>query len=115
MYGKPLERTVTLGEKKTHESFKNTDHFGGELKYFSDCILNGTDPEPDAEEGYADLRVIEGILKALETGGSVTLEPFTRGRRIDTAAQKQTLSAQSAPELVNTSNPGKGKDKVPKN
>ncbi|MBB2962164.1 Gfo/Idh/MocA family protein [Methylobacterium sp. R2-1] len=115
MYGKPLERTVTLGEKKSHESFKNTDHFGGELKYFSDCILNGNDPEPDAEEGYADLRVIEGILKALETGGPVTLEPFTRTRRIDTEAQRQTLSAQSSPDLVNTSNPGKGKEKVPKN
>lgn len=115
MYGKPLERTVTLGETKSHESFKNTDHFGGELKYFSDCILNGTDPEPDAEEGYADLRVIEGILKALESGGPVTLEPFTRRRRIDTEAQRQTLKAQSAPDLVNTSNPGKGKEKVPKN
>lgn len=115
MYGKPLERTVTIGESKNHESFKNTDHFGGELKYFSDCILNGTDPEPDAEEGYADIRVIEGILKALESGGPVRLEPFTRTRRIDTAAQKETLSAQSSPELVNTSNPGKGKEKVPKN
>ncbi|WP_411903605.1 Gfo/Idh/MocA family protein [Methylorubrum thiocyanatum] len=115
MYGKPLERTVTIGETKNHESFKNTDHFGGELKYFSDCILNGTDPEPDAEEGYADIRVIEGILKALESGGPVRLEPFTRTRRIDTAAQKETLSAQSSPELVNTSNPGKGKEKVPKN
>ncbi|WP_438346382.1 Gfo/Idh/MocA family protein [Methylorubrum populi] len=115
MYGKPLERTVTLGETKNHESFKNTDHFGGELKYFSDCILDGTDPEPDAEEGYADMRVIEGILKALESGGPVRLEPFTRTRRIDTAAQKQTLSAQSSPDLVNTSNPGRGKEKVPKN
>jgi predicted dehydrogenase len=115
MYGKPLERTVTLGETKSYESFKNTDHFGGELRYFSDCILNGTDPEPDAEEGYADLRVIEGILKALESGGPVRLEPFTRRRRIDTEAQRQTLKAQSAPDLVNTSNPGKGKEKVPKN
>ncbi|MCP1561057.1 UNVERIFIED_ORG: putative dehydrogenase [Methylobacterium sp. SuP10 SLI 274] len=115
MYGKPLERTVTLGEKKSHESFENTDHFGGELKYFSDCILNGTDPEPDAEEGYADLRVIEGILKALESGGPVRLEPFTRTKRIDTARQVQSLPAQAPPDLVNTSNPGRGKDKSPLN
>lgn len=115
MYGKPLKRTVTLGEKKSHESFENTDHFGGELKYFSDCILNGTDPEPDAEEGYADLRVIEGILKALESGGPVRLEPFTRKTRIDTARQVQSLPAQAPPDLVNTSNPGRGKDKSPLN
>jgi hypothetical protein len=39
------------GKKKSKQSFKNTDHFGGEMKYFSDCILNGVDPEPDGEEG----------------------------------------------------------------
>ena len=115
MYGKPLEHTVTIGEDKSHASFKNTDHFGGELKYFSDCILDDREPEPDGEEGLADLRVIEGIVRALQTGTSQTLEPFTRTKRIDPKSQEQTLSAQKSPELVNTSNPGKGKDKVPLN
>jgi len=115
MYGKPLEHTVTLGESKSHASFKNTDHFGGELKYFSDCILDDREPEPDGEEGYADVRVLEGIVQALKTGGPVALEPFTRTKRIDTKAQEETLRAQKSPALVNTSNPGKGKDKVPKN
>ncbi|KQU01071.1 glucose-fructose oxidoreductase [Methylobacterium sp. Leaf469] len=115
MYGKPLEHTVTLGESKSHASFKNTDHFGGELKYFSDCILEDRKPEPDGEEGYADVRVLEGIVQALKTGGPVALEPFTRTKRIDTKAQEETLRAQKSPALVNTSNPGKGKDKVPKN
>ena len=62
----------------------------------------------------ADVRVLEGIIRALKSGKSETLPPFTRSRRIDTA-QKQTLAAQKSPELVNTSNPGKGVDKVPKN
>jgi hypothetical protein len=115
MYGKSLEHTVTLGESKTHESFRNTDHFGGELRYFSDCILNDRAPEPDGEEGFADVRVLEGIVEALKTGGPVRLEPFKRTKRIDTEAQRETLRARASPELVNTSNPGKGKDKVPKN
>jgi predicted dehydrogenase len=114
MYGKPLEQSIIVGENKSQKSFKNTDHFGGQLKYFSDCILNGTDPEPDGEEGYADVRVLEGIARALETGASQRLEPFTRSRRIDTA-QGQTLAAQKSPELVNTANPGKDKEKIPKN
>lgn len=114
MYGKPLEQSIIVGENKSQKSFKNTDHFGGQLKYFSDCILNGTDPEPDGEEGYADVRVLEGIACALETGASQRLEPFTRSRRIDTA-QRQTLAAQKSPELVNTANPGKDKEKIPKN
>ena len=115
MYGQPLEQSVTIGEKKSHKSFKNTDHFGGEMKYFSDCILNDRDPEPDGEEGYADVRVLEGILRALKSGTPEKLEPFTRTKRIDTASQEQTLSAQKPPELVNTSNPGKGKESAPKN
>jgi predicted dehydrogenase len=115
MFGNPLEQTVMIGEKKSQKSFKNTDHFGGEMKYFSDCILNGTEPEPNGEDGYADVRVFEGVLEALKTGQSVTLKPFTRTRRIDTETQKMMLRAASTPELVHASNPGKGVDKQPKN
>jgi predicted dehydrogenase len=115
MFGKPIEQTVSIGEKKDTTSFKNTDHFGGELKYFSDCILNDIYPEPDAEEGYADVRVLEAILEALKTGQSVTLPPFTRTKRIDTSAQKMMLGAVSTPDLVNASNPARSKDKGEKN
>lgn len=115
MYGQPLEQQIAIGQKKDKKSFKNTDHFGGELQYFSNCILNDTDPEPDGEEGYADVRVLEGILRALKEGGPQTLEPFTRSKRIRPEAQQETLRAQSSPELVHTSSPGKGQEKTPKN
>jgi predicted dehydrogenase len=106
-FGNPLSQFVAVGENNEEHSFKNTDQFGGELRYFSECILNGEHPEPDGEEGYADVRVLEGILKALETGQSVALEPFQRSRRIDTERQKITLSAVSTPELVHAANPSR--------
>lgn len=115
MYGKPLAQNLVVGQERSSRSFRNTDHFGGEMHYFSECILEDRDPEPDAEEGYADLRVLEGILRAIETGGRVTLEPFARTRRIDTRAQLERLRARRSPELVNTSNPGRDMEKVPKN
>ena len=115
MFGKPLEQVFAIGEDKKKQSFKNTDHFGGEMKYFSDCVLNNTEVEPDGEEGFADVRVIEGIHEALKTGTSVTLKPFTRTKRIDTDAQVEKLGAVSTPELVNASNPAKGVEKQPKN
>ncbi len=115
MFGKPLEQTIAIKDDKSKKSFKNTDHFGGELKYFSDCILNNTEPEPDGEEGFADVRVLEGVLKALESGGSVKLAPFIRSKRIDTDSQKITLGAVSTPELVDAKNPGKDVEKQPKN
>lgn len=115
MYGMKLEQSVVLGEDKAHESYKSTDHFGGELAYFSDCILNGRDPEPDGEEGYADVRVLEGIVRALESGQPQVLAPFTRARRIDTTAQRQMLRPKSAPDLVHASNPARDTDKAPAN
>lgn len=114
-FGKALAQTVTIGEKKEENSFKNTDHFGGELKYFSECILNNEGPEPNGEEGFADVRVLEGIMAALEGGRSVELAPFERSQRIDTARQKTTLRAVSTPELVHARNPGRDTEKKPKN
>jgi len=115
MYGEPLKQQTTIAQKQSEKSFKNTDHFGGEMKYFSDCILNGTDPEPDGEEGYADVRVLEGVLRALNTGASQTLEPFKRAKRIDPSTQRETLRAQRSPELVGASNPARDREKSPKN
>ncbi|MBE7209691.1 MAG: Gfo/Idh/MocA family oxidoreductase [Gluconacetobacter diazotrophicus] len=111
MFGAPLEHYTAIGESKGHDSFKSTDHFGGELRYFSECILENRDPEPDAEEGLADVRVLDGIAEAVRTGGPVTLPPFTRTRRID-PAHAQTLSAKKPPELVNVSSPAAGKEKA---
>ena len=106
-YHASIEQSRVRQAKKTHESFKHTDQFGAELRYFSDCILNDCDPEPDGEEALADLRVIEGIWEAIRTGGAVTLPPFTRARRIDPDAQEQRLRASSAPEPVNAASPAK--------
>jgi predicted dehydrogenase len=119
-FGTPLQQTMVIGEEKKEESFKNADQFGGEMKYFSNCILNNQDPEPDGEEGFADVRVLEGILKALESGKPTALEPvifetFRRERRINTETQRMSLSAASTPELVHASNPGREVEKKAKN
>lgn len=106
-FGDPLEQNRQVGEKKTHEAFKATDQFGGEMKYFSDCILQDRIVEPDGEEGLADLLVIEAIVAALKSGGKVTVEPLSRTRRIDPDAQEQTLRAVSPPEPINASSPSK--------
>ena len=51
MFGQSIQQTLAVGQDKKIKTFKNTDHFGGEMKCFSDCILKGTDPEPDGEVG----------------------------------------------------------------
>ena len=103
-YGKSLEHSLTIGEKKDNITYKNTDHFGGEMKYFSDCILHEIDPEPDAEEGLADVRVLEAIQRSLKTGEVQTLAPFARSKRID-PDQVVRLGALKPPEPVHASSP----------
>jgi predicted dehydrogenase len=103
-YGNALEYELKIGADKKTESFKPTDQFGGELKYFSDCILSGKDPEPDGEEGLLDVRVIEAIVRALETRTPQKLDAVRRSKRIETS-QEQKLSPVKPPEPVNAVSP----------
>jgi predicted dehydrogenase len=83
---------------------KTTDHFGGELKYFSNCILNDEQPEADGEEGLLDVRVLEAVERALITGQVQKLELYHRSRR-PSADQVEELGAVKEPELVGAKKP----------
>ena len=115
MFGMALEQRTVIGQTKSHQSFKATDQFGGQMMYFSGCILDDRDPEPDGEEGLADARGLAASLEARRTGQPQHLPPFARARRIDTEAQRTTLSPRKPPELVNASTPSAKVDAMPKN
>ena len=105
--GSSMKHTLTLQKKESTESFKTTDHFGGELKYFSDCVLEGRRPEADGEEGMLDIRVIAAIERALATGQPQTLAPYYRKRRPE-PEQVEELSKVKEPELVGAHKPSEG-------
>jgi predicted dehydrogenase len=86
---------------------KNLDQFGGETKYFSDCILEGRTPEPDGDEGLRDVRVIAAVEESLRTGAVVKLPPMP-SRRGPAEMQEITLSSVKEPELVNAFAPEEG-------
>ena len=102
-----IEHELTVEKKKNRESFKTTDHFGGELKYFSECILEDRRPEADGEEGMLDVRVLVAIENALLSGETQTLEPYYRKRRPSTG-QAETLRPVKEPELVGAHKPSDG-------
>ncbi len=56
----------------------DSDHFGGQAAYFSDCILTGTRPVPDGEEGLADVRALLAIEAAAKTGQAQAIETPVR-------------------------------------
>ncbi len=105
--GSAMAHEVTSDKKKSSESFPATDHFGGELKYFSDCILNGREPEADGEEGMLDVRVLEAIQASLKTGLPQKLASFHRSKRIN-LEQVQKLTKPAEPKLVASHKPSEG-------
>jgi glucose-fructose oxidoreductase len=80
-YAVPLKHRLTLGGEPRERRFAKRDQFAPELLYFSDCVLRGHDPEPGAEEGLADIRVIRALYESARRGTPVELPPFERRER----------------------------------
>ncbi len=60
--------------------FPQIDHFGAQVEYFSDCIVAGTPPEADGEEGLADVRALVAIETAALTGQPQAITSRPRAR-----------------------------------
>lgn len=80
-YFDELTHHLTVDGKVSEKTFGKRDQFAPELEYFSQCILENRDPEPNAEEAIDDLRVVEAILQSARNGKAVPLAPRQRARR----------------------------------
>jgi predicted dehydrogenase len=107
MFDVTLQYDLVHGSKKQHEAFSETDQFGGETQYFSDCILNNRDPEPDGEEGWCDVRVVEAIRRAIETRQPQALEPYTRQKRVEPSQVVKLAPVRRPAKLVDAEAPAK--------
>jgi glucose-fructose oxidoreductase len=59
-----LRHYLANGGRSRQRSFAKRDQIAPELLYFSDCILEDREPEPDGVEGLADVRVITAALRS---------------------------------------------------
>ena len=103
-YAEPLTYTLTLDGKTTKKRGKKHDQFAAELVYFSNCILENREPEPSAEEGAWDLRIIDALYESARTGESMQLrarEPEPGPRR----DQAMALPPVDKPKTVNVDVP----------
>jgi len=75
----PRNYVITTEEGEESHTAESVDQFAGEIRYFVDCVRTGTRPEPDGEEGLADVRVFAAIEESLHTGAEVILPPRTFG------------------------------------
>ncbi len=75
-YAGRLSYEARINGVVARHTYPKRDQFGAELSYFSECILNDTQPEPDGYEGWADVRVVNAIHRSAREGHPVSLGPF---------------------------------------
>ncbi len=75
-YAEALGYTLTVGDHIRKKKGRRRDQFAAEVSYFSDCVMNGKDPEPSAEEGCWDVRVVNALYQSAQTSKVVELNHF---------------------------------------
>jgi glucose-fructose oxidoreductase len=80
-YARPLRHRLTIDGDTRERRFAKRDQFAPELLYFSDCVLLNREPEPGAEEGLADVRIIRALYASAASGRPVSLPHFERRER----------------------------------
>ncbi|HWE22452.1 MAG TPA: Gfo/Idh/MocA family oxidoreductase [Myxococcales bacterium] len=98
------ELIVTIDDQSRTRTFPQVDQFAPELVYFSDCVLRDTEPEPSGEEGLADVRVVEALLRSAEDGRPVRLASFKRRFRPE-PRMKMRKPPVREPEPVHADSP----------
>jgi len=95
-YKQPIVSEVVIGTKTKKKQYRETDQFGAELIYFSDCILENREPEPNGVEGLADVRVVRAILESVRTKGPIQLPPF---KKVDRPTLSQLIRKPPVKQL----------------
>lgn len=103
-YSTALKHRIVIGSKTKTKTFRKRDQFAAELIYFSDCIVQGKQPEPSGLEGLADVRVVRAIYESAQHGNTVEL-PALPSKMRPTLRQEIGRPAHGKPDTVNVESP----------
>lgn len=71
--GRPRTLTVEREGTRSTVEFDQRNQMREEFDYFAYCLLTGMDPVPDGEHGTLDIRAIEAVYEAADSGERVEL------------------------------------------
>ena len=91
---------ITIGNKTKRKKFKACDQIAPEIAYFSDCIINGKEPEPSGLEGLADVRIIRALYRSIDDGRPVKLAPFDKPKRPEKSQAKKKRPVKKEPNTI---------------
>ena len=106
-YAMALQHRLTIDGERKERRFAKRDQFAPELLYFSDCVLKNHNPEPGADEGLADIRVIRALYKSAQNGQPVELPPYEKRER-PSLEQEIRRPPIDKPRTVHTQAPSGG-------
>jgi predicted dehydrogenase len=94
------------GKPRRRNSFSKRDQIAAEVEAFASCIRDDADPEPSGEEGLADMRVLDAIQRAVESGRTEAIEAVPRQRR---PSKRQSIKRppHEMPDLVHAQSGGR--------
>ncbi|MGZ9190317.1 MAG: Gfo/Idh/MocA family protein, partial [Nitrospira sp.] len=95
---------ISLNGKTKIRKFPPRDQFAPELVYFSHCILNNTEPEPDGLEGLIDVQIVRALYRSVKSGKPVALRPMEK-QQWPNMKQVVRRSPVSKPRLVKVKSP----------
>jgi len=100
----PRKLCFQTEQKSKEMNFPDCDQIAPEIVYFSNCIINDTEPEPNGQEGLIDLRIISALRSSIATGSRVTIPSIPIKER---PAIKQLLEKppSAGAELVHAAPP----------
>jgi predicted dehydrogenase len=103
-YFSGLTHYLTIEGKTQKKTYRRRDQFGPELAYFSDCVLQGTDPEPNGREGLIDVAIVEALYASARAGEPIQLQLPKKHIR-PSGDQSQFMPPVKEPELVHAGPP----------
>jgi predicted dehydrogenase len=104
-YAMSSRHVLTIGERTRERTFPKHDQFAPELLHFSDCVLEGRDPEPSGLEGRIDVEIVQALYRSAETGKPVPYEGPERRRRPSPDQKMEAPPVKEEPEMVHTESP----------
>jgi predicted dehydrogenase len=104
-YAQKLVQRITIDGKEHKQVFPRRDQFAAEIVYFSQCVLDGKEPEPSGLEGLADVRILEALYRSAQERQPIDLEPLAKPSR-PSREQEIHRPPVSEPELVHAEPPG---------
>ena len=103
-YAMPSTLETTVGGRTQSKEFKKTDQVAPEILYFSDCVLQGKEPEPSGLEGLADVRIIRAVYESALSGIPVKIARVEKRMRPSMEMEMNRPQAEQ-PDLFHAESP----------